>query len=136
MTATASADAAIGQRIEDLDTPTLYVDFDALDHNIALMARRAAEAGVVWRPHVKASKAPDLAKRILAGGAHGITCAKVGEAEAMVAAAEAMVAAGVDDMWPGCVHGHGLRLHHHHERPGGASQATDSVHRRRGGGPA
>ncbi len=126
MTATASADAAIGQRIEDLDTPTLYVD---LDHNIALMARRAAEAGVVWRPHVKASKAPDLAKRILAGGAHGITCAKVGEAEAMVAA-------GVDDMWPGCVHGHGLRLHHHHERPGGASQATDSVHRRRGGGPA
>ena len=34
MTATASADAAIGQRIEDLDTPTLYVDLDALDHNI------------------------------------------------------------------------------------------------------
>lgn len=91
MTATASADAAIGQRIEDLDTPTLYVDLDALDHHIALMARRAAEGGVVWRPHVKASKAPDLAKRILAGGAHGITCAKVGEAEAMVAA-------GVDDI--------------------------------------
>ena len=91
MTATAAADAAIGQRIEDLDTPTLYVDLDALDHNIALMAQRASEAGVAWRPHVKASKAPELAKRLLAGGAEGITCAKVGEAEAMIAG-------GVDDI--------------------------------------
>ena len=91
MTAAAPVNSAIGQRIEDLDTPTLYVDLDALDHNIALMEKRASEAGVAWRPHVKASKAPGLAKRILARGAQGITCAKVGEAEAMIAG-------GVDDI--------------------------------------
>jgi D-serine deaminase-like pyridoxal phosphate-dependent protein len=91
MTLATSADTAVGRRIEELDTPTLYVDLDALDHNVALMAQRASEAGVRWRPHVKASKSPDLAKRLLAGGAQGITCAKVGEAEAMVAG-------GVDDI--------------------------------------
>jgi len=91
MTSTAQADSTVGRRIEELDTPTLYVDLDALEHNVALMAQRSAEAGVVWRPHVKASKTPELAKRILAGGAQGITCAKVGEAEAMVAG-------GIDDI--------------------------------------
>jgi D-serine deaminase-like pyridoxal phosphate-dependent protein len=91
MTLATPADTAVGRHIEELDTPTLYVDLDALDHNVALMARRASEAGVRWRPHVKASKSPDLAKRLLAGGAQGITCAKVGEAEAMVAG-------GVDDI--------------------------------------
>lgn len=94
MTTTATASSAtdvVGKRIEALDTPTLYVDLDALEHNIGLMAKRSAEAGVAWRPHVKASKSPDLAKRIIAGGAQGITCAKVGEAEAMLAG-------GVDDI--------------------------------------
>ncbi len=73
----------VGRRVEELDTPALWVDLDALDHNIATMARVAHEHGVDWRPHVKASKAPDLAKRLVAGGAVGITCAKVGEAEVM-----------------------------------------------------
>ncbi len=91
MTTAAPADAAIGKRVEELDTPVLYVDLDALEHNVALMAQRSADAGVAWRPHVKASKTPELAKRILSGGAQGITCAKVGEAEAMVAG-------GVDDI--------------------------------------
>ena len=77
---------SVGKRIDHVDTPVLYVDLDALDHNIALMARRASEAQVRWRPHVKASKAPDLAKRIIAHGANGITCAKIGEAEAFVTA--------------------------------------------------
>jgi D-serine deaminase-like pyridoxal phosphate-dependent protein len=88
---TEAATAFVGQPIEAADTPALYVELDALEHNVALMARRAAAAGVAWRPHVKASKSPDLAKRLLASGAQGITCAKVGEAEAMVAG-------GIDDI--------------------------------------
>ncbi len=82
---TGAAAALLGQPIEAADTPTLYVDLDALEHNVGMMAGRASDAGVAWRPHVKASKSPDLAKQLLAGGAQGITCAKVAEAEAMVA---------------------------------------------------
>ncbi len=88
---TEASQALVGQPIEAADTPALYVDLDALDHNASLMAKRAAEQGVAWRPHVKASKSPDLAKRLLASGAQGITCAKVGEAEAMAAG-------GIDDI--------------------------------------
>ena len=84
MTATDTSDPAIGQPVSALDTPALWVDLDALEHNIATMARITREQGVDWRPHVKASKAPELAKRLIAGGAVGITCAKVGEAEVMV----------------------------------------------------
>lgn len=75
-----------GQPLTEADTPALWVDLDALDHNIATMAGHCAAQGIDWRPHVKASKAPELAKRLIAGGAVGITCAKVGEAEVMAAA--------------------------------------------------
>ncbi|MCK9486440.1 MAG: alanine racemase [Dehalococcoidia bacterium] len=73
----------IGRRVEELDTPVLWVDLDALDHNVATMVRVTGEHGVDWRPHVKASKAPALARRLVEAGAVGITCAKVGEAEVM-----------------------------------------------------
>ncbi|GMU40230.1 MAG: amino acid deaminase [Chloroflexota bacterium] len=73
----------VGRPLTEADTPALWVDLDALDHNIATMAGRCAEAGVDWRPHVKASKAPALARGLVDGGAVGITCAKVSEAEAM-----------------------------------------------------
>ncbi|MQA00241.1 MAG: DSD1 family PLP-dependent enzyme [Dehalococcoidia bacterium] len=75
----------VGRSVDELDTPALWVDLDALEHNIATMAGVCREMGVDWRPHVKASKAPELAKRLVAGGATGITCAKVAEAEVMAA---------------------------------------------------
>lgn len=74
---------AIGLPVEALDTPALWVDLDALDHNVATMAGRLREQGVAWRPHVKASKAPALARRLVAAGAVGVTCAKVSEAQVM-----------------------------------------------------
>lgn len=91
MTLATEAASIVGRSIEEADTPALWVDLEALDHNIAMMAGRAAEAGVDWRPHVKASKSPDLARRLVAGGAVGITCAKVSEAEVMANG-------GVDDI--------------------------------------
>ncbi len=72
----------VGKPVALLDTPALLVDLDALDHNIATMAA-AAKAGADWRPHIKASKAPGLAQRLVAAGAVGVTSAKVSEAEAM-----------------------------------------------------
>ncbi len=69
---------------QELDTPALLLDLDALDHNARLMVASCTDAGIVWRPHVKASKAPALALRLIEAGAVGITCAKASEALVMV----------------------------------------------------
>jgi D-serine deaminase-like pyridoxal phosphate-dependent protein len=76
----------VGLRKEELDTPVLWVDLDALEQNIADVARTMRAAGVGWRPHVKGIKVPAIAHLALAAGALGVTCAKLGEAEVMAAA--------------------------------------------------
>jgi D-serine deaminase-like pyridoxal phosphate-dependent protein len=70
----------------DLDTPALLLDLAAMERNIARMASTFRAAGVGWRPHTKAIKVPQLAHTLLRAGAHGVTCAKLGEAEVMAAA--------------------------------------------------
>lgn len=69
-----------------LSTPALVVDLDVFEANVAAMARLLAGTGKTIRPHVKTHRTPELAKRQLGGSAVGVTCATVGEAEAMVAA--------------------------------------------------
>jgi D-serine deaminase-like pyridoxal phosphate-dependent protein len=76
----------VGINKNDLDTPVLWVDLDVLERNIALMASHCRTAGVQWRPHTKGIKTPAIAHKLLAAGALGVTCAKVGEAEVMAAA--------------------------------------------------
>ena len=77
-------DQYIGARKEALDTPVLLVDLDVLERNILKMRKTIiGEAGVGWRPHTKAMKNPDLARLCLDAGAHGVTCAKLSEAEVM-----------------------------------------------------
>lgn len=75
----------IGQATEALDTPALVVDRDVLLANIDHMASALRDRGTGWRPHSKAHKSPAVAHLQLAAGAHGITCAKVSEAEVYVA---------------------------------------------------
>lgn len=75
----------------DLDTPTLVIDLDRVESNIAEMAALSRDAGVRLRPHTKTHKMPEIARLQIAAGASGITCAKIGEAEVMVAA-------GLDDI--------------------------------------
>lgn len=75
----------LGCSLDDLDTPALCLDLDALESNIRTMAARCREHGVAWRPHSKAHKSPDIARIELAAGALGVTCAKLGEAEVMAA---------------------------------------------------
>jgi len=67
----------------ELDTPSVIVDLDVLERNIAEMAAVAAAEGVRLRPHIKTHKSPRIARMQLDAGAVGITCAKLGEAEAM-----------------------------------------------------
>jgi D-serine deaminase-like pyridoxal phosphate-dependent protein len=68
-----------------IPTPSLVVDLDAFDRNVALMAERARAAGVALRPHAKSHKTSALAHRQIAAGAVGVCCAKLGEAEALAA---------------------------------------------------
>jgi D-serine deaminase-like pyridoxal phosphate-dependent protein len=77
----------VGKSTKDLDTPALLVDLDILDQNITTMKRVIIdEAGIQWRPHTKAIKTPAIAHTLLRAGAHGITCAKLSEAEVMASA--------------------------------------------------
>lgn len=69
-----------------LDTPALVVDLDVMAGNIDRIARTCRAHGVGWRPHTKGQKTSEIIRLELAAGAIGITCAKVGEAEAMVGA--------------------------------------------------
>jgi D-serine deaminase-like pyridoxal phosphate-dependent protein len=72
--------------IPPLSTPALMVDLDVFDANVSAMAAQLRGTGKTVRPHVKAHRTPELAKRQLGGAATGVTCATVGEAEVMVAA--------------------------------------------------
>jgi D-serine deaminase-like pyridoxal phosphate-dependent protein len=73
----------------EIDTPALLIDLDAMEANIATMAGFCRQAGVSVRPHVKTHKTPAIARLQLDAGAIGLTCAKLGEAEAMVEEADA-----------------------------------------------
>src|SRR5580692_8340507 len=77
--------SAIGLTINDLDTPALLLDLDALDHNVATMAGHFRDRSVEWRPHAKAFKCPAIAHILRKAGAIGVTVAKVSEAEVMAA---------------------------------------------------
>jgi D-serine deaminase-like pyridoxal phosphate-dependent protein len=66
-----------------IKTPALVVDMDAMEANLKTMAAFFAEGPTRLRPHYKNHKCVALARRQLAAGAVGITCATLGEAEAL-----------------------------------------------------
>ncbi len=74
----------MGKLLYDLQTPALLVDAGALEHNLQIMA--AALPGPRLRPHVKAHKCTELARRQAACGHRAFTCATVREIEGMAAA--------------------------------------------------
>jgi D-serine deaminase-like pyridoxal phosphate-dependent protein len=73
-------------RIEDLDTPSLIVDLDALERNLTRMADYSKAHRIALRPHTKTHKIVQIAQRQVELGSQGLTVAKTGEAEVMVAA--------------------------------------------------
>jgi D-serine deaminase-like pyridoxal phosphate-dependent protein len=62
----------------------MIVDIDVVDQNIKRMGEYFRGKKVHLRPHVKVHKSPFFAHKQIAAGAHGITCAKLSEAEVMV----------------------------------------------------
>src|SRR5215469_4575544 len=78
--------AKIGDRIDDIHTPALLIDLDAFERNVSRMADSAKAMGVRLRAHAKTHKSADIALiQIARGGACGICCQKVAEADALVA---------------------------------------------------
>lgn len=83
--------ADIGAPVAELDTPALVLDAAVLETNIASLAKLCAGRPQRLRPHAKTHKSPIVARMQQQAGAVGLCCAKLAEAEALVAG-------GVDDV--------------------------------------
>jgi D-serine deaminase-like pyridoxal phosphate-dependent protein len=77
--------AELGKSVFDLPTPALVVDLDRVEANLNEMQHLVSNAGRALRPHIKTHKCSTLARMQVASGAIGVTCATLGEAEAMIA---------------------------------------------------
>ena len=76
---------AVGTSIQELDTPCLMIDMEALEHNYRFVAETYKDSQCKMRAHVKNTKSPIVAHlQIREGGTVGGVCtAKVAEAEVM-----------------------------------------------------
>jgi len=74
--------AVPGMDASDIQTPCLVVDLDALERNIKKMGDYAKSQGMRHRVHGKMHKSVDVARlQMELGGACGVCCQKVAEAE-------------------------------------------------------
>lgn len=80
-----------GDSSGEIDTPALLLQQAPFERNLRSMAAQAAAAGKRLRPHAKAHKCVEIARRQMQAGATGICCQKVSEAEVFVQA-------GMDDV--------------------------------------
>ena len=74
----------IGMHKTELDTPALLIDLDKMEANIQTMADYFTTVNASLRPHMKTHKTPIITHKQIAAGAIGVTCAKLGEAEAAI----------------------------------------------------
>jgi 3-hydroxy-D-aspartate aldolase len=64
-------------------TPALLLDLDAFEANLERMMEHVKRSGKALRPHAKAHKCVEIARRQLAAGACGVCVATLAEAELM-----------------------------------------------------
>ena len=83
----------LGQSVDDLETPVLLADVDAMERNIREYAAVTDEHGVDLRSHVKTHKNAELAAlEVELAGDSGICCQTLGEVETMARN-------GIDDIY-------------------------------------
>ena len=71
-----------GMSLEDVQTPALIIDYDIFFENMLKMKNFVKSKQVFLRPHAKMHKSPKIAEiQHKFGGARGICCQKVSEAE-------------------------------------------------------
>src|SRR5690606_19822285 len=80
------AERLIGESVEQLDTPALVIDLDAMERNLQRMAVWAKQQGLRLRPHAKTHKSAELAQLQMAQGAVGVCVQKTDEALALAQA--------------------------------------------------
>ena len=79
--------AEIGMDISGIVTPALVIDLNAFERNVETLRKRIEDAGVRLRVHGKMHKSADAARyQMESGGACGVCCQKVSEAEAFARA--------------------------------------------------
>ena len=71
-------------KVEEINTPALLVDLEAMEFNLHRMAGFFLGTPAKLRPHFKNHKSPMLARKQMRAGAIGMTCATVREAEILV----------------------------------------------------
>ncbi|KAK6849356.1 hypothetical protein PG995_013189 [Apiospora arundinis] len=71
----------VGDKVSDLDTPSMIVDLDLMESNIKKLMDKLLPTGVDIRPHLKTTKSAILAQKLAAAGAKGGCVAKLSEAE-------------------------------------------------------
>ena len=86
------AERLIGESVEQIDTPALVIDLDAMERNLQRMAVWAKQQGLRLRPHAKTHKSAELAQLQMAQGAVGVCVQKTDEALALAQA-------GVSDIY-------------------------------------
>jgi D-serine deaminase-like pyridoxal phosphate-dependent protein len=74
----------MNQKNTSLDTPCIVIDESIVRQNIQNMVKGLRSCGIAHRPHFKTHKSLRYARLQLEMGAVGITCASLGEAEALV----------------------------------------------------
>lgn len=72
-----------GKSVDQIETPALVIDLDAMDRNVQRMAEFARKHRVRWRPHAKLHKSADIAHLLEQAGACGHCVQKLSEAEAL-----------------------------------------------------
>lgn len=75
----------VGRSLDELPTPLLCLDVDALERNIEAMTAMCHAHGKQWRPHIKAHRCPAILERLKKAGWQGVTCATAAEAQVAVA---------------------------------------------------
>ena len=79
--------AEVGMRIDEIATPALMIDLDAFERNVEKLRSFTDAHNIRLRAHAKTHKSADIARyQIEHGGACGVCCQKVSEAQALVAA--------------------------------------------------
>lgn len=70
--------------IDELETPSVLIDLDRMEQNIARMQDYCNQHGLGFRPHMKTHKIPDIARLQIEAGAVGIACQKLTEAQVFI----------------------------------------------------
>ncbi|WP_254534001.1 alanine racemase [Natrinema gelatinilyticum] len=88
----ADAPTQLYRPIDEVETPVVVVDLDAMDRNMTDYVSFAREHDVALRSHVKTHKIPDLAHMQHRSTGDGVVCQTLGEVEVMAQN-------GIDDVY-------------------------------------